>query len=57
MLMECIDCCAEKVRNIAKNRDYEDVEFNEQADGTQLLSPPCFYSQIVLSTVINVDVI
>ena len=54
--MECIDCCAEKVRNIAKNRDYEDVEFNE-ADGTQLLSPPCFYSQIVLSTVINVDVI
>ena len=56
MLMECIDCCAEKVRNIAKNRDYEDVEFNE-ADGTQLLSPPCFNSQIVLSTVINVDVI
>ena len=52
IFLECVDCCAENVRNIAKNTGYGEVEFNE-VDGPQLLGP-CSYDQIVLATVINV---
>ena len=56
IFLECVDWCAEKVQKRAKNTGYEDeVEFNE-VDIRQLLGP-CFYYQIVLATVINVDVI
>ena len=47
--------CAEKVRNIAKNRGYGVIEFNE-VDSPHLLGP-CLYNQFFIATSIIIDAV